>query len=79
MEHPLVDIDPNLSVEELQTKINELTRKMGVAYRSGNVYLVTQIQMALEAFRNRYQQKMQEMYESQNRSGPDYSDKIDIS
>jgi hypothetical protein len=79
MEHPLLNIDPNLSVDELQAKITELNRKMGVAHRSGNAHLVTQIQMAIETFRNRYQQKLQELYDSQNRSGTDYSDKIDIS
>ena len=79
MEHPLLNIDPNLSVDELQAKITELNRKMGVAHRSGNAHLVTQIQMAIETFRNRYQLKLQELYDSQNRNGTDYADKIDIS
>ena len=47
--------------------------------RSGNGYLVSQIGMALETYRNRYAEKQQAVYEASRKSGNDYADKIDIS
>lgn len=79
MEHPLVEIDQNLTVDQLQEKINELTKKLGIAYRSGNGNLMSQIQMAIEAYKNRYQDKLQEAQDSQTRNAPDYANKIKIS
>lgn len=79
MEHPLVEIDSALNAEQLLNKINELTRKMGFAHRSGNGHLVSQIQMAIEAYRNRYQEKIEELYQSQLRSSNNHADKINIS
>lgn len=79
MEHPLVSVDPNLSVEQLQSKITELNKKLAFARRTGNGHLCSQIIMALEAFNNRYQIRLQEMYDATRKSSPDYSDRIDIS
>ena len=79
MEHPLLDIDPSLTVDQLQTKISDLTKKLTIAYRSGNDYLVNQIRMALESYNNRYQQKLQEMNTASQKPGADFSDRIDIS
>lgn len=79
MEHPLItDID-NLTIDELQGKINELNKKLNFAMRSGNGHLCNQIRMAIETFSNRYQAKMQAMRDSQNKNNPDFGDKIDIS
>jgi hypothetical protein len=79
MEHPLLEVDPNLSVDQLQTKINELTKKLTIAYRSGNLALISQLLMVIETFINRYREKIQEMYDSKKSSGSDFSDRIDIS
>lgn len=79
MEHPLIhDID-GLSVEELQTRISDLTKKLSWATRSNNGHLANQIRMALETFQNRYQQKMDEIYTKSTKGSQDYSDRIDIS
>ena len=79
MEHPLItDID-NLTIDELQGKISELSKKLSFAQRIGNAQLADQIRMAIETFRNRYQQKMQAIHDNQNKNNPDFSDKIDIS
>lgn len=79
MEHPLItDID-NLTIDELQGKISELNKKLSFAQRSGNAQLVNQIRMAIETFRNKYQQKMQAIQDNQNKNNPDFSDRIDIS
>jgi hypothetical protein len=52
---------------------------LAFAIRTGNGHLAAQIRMALETFNTKYQQRMQEIYDKQNRSGTDFSDKINIS
>lgn len=78
MEHPLINVDNDLTMDQLQTKISELNKKLNIAMRGGNAALVGQIRMALETFNNKYQEKLQEQY-SKGNNGPDYSDKINIS
>ena len=79
MEHPLVDIDPTASMEDLETRINELTKKLSWAYRY-NVHLAGQVQMALDSYRARYNQKQEEIYKkAQQNSDGTYFDKINIS
>ena len=57
MEHPLLgNIDHN-TPEELLDRINELQKKLGIAYRIGNHDLCNQIRMALETFQNKYTEK----------------------
>lgn len=79
MEHPLIDNIDHLSIEDLQTKIGELNRKLQWAQRSGNAHLSNQIRMAIETFNNKYREKQQAIYDAAKKSGPDFSDKIDIS
>ena len=79
MEHPLVQVDPDLTVDQLQTKINELNKKLSVAIRSGNGHLAGQIRMALDSFNVRYQEKIKELYASASKAGTDFSDRINIS
>ncbi len=79
MEHPLINNIDNLTVDELQGKISELNKKLSFAHRSGNGQLANQIRMALETFRNKYQEKMQAIQDNQNKNNPDFSDRIDIS
>jgi len=45
----------------------------------GNANLVNQIRMAIETFRNKYQQKMQVIQDNQNKNNPDFGNQIDIS
>lgn len=78
MEHPLVEVDPNLSLDDLQTRINDLTKKMMWAQRH-NTHLAGQIRMALEAFQARYREKQQEAYNAATKNGKDFSDRIDVS
>lgn len=79
MEHPLIQIDPNATVDELQSRISDLNKKLGFATRSGNRALADQIRLALNTFNNQYQQKMREIQDRQSRGNNDYSDRIDIS
>lgn len=78
MEHPLISDLDTLTLDELQVKIQELTKKRAWAVRT-NAYLAGQIAMALESYTNKYREKQQAMMDSMNKNGPDYSDRIDIS
>jgi hypothetical protein len=78
MEHPLINDIGDLTLDQLQNKINDLNKKLNIAMRGGNAALIGQIQMALETFNNKYQTKLQEQ-QNKNGAGPDFSDKINIS
>jgi N-acetylmuramic acid 6-phosphate (MurNAc-6-P) etherase len=78
MEHPLIHNIDNLTLEELQTKISDLSKKYNWAVRT-NANLAQQIAMALETYRNKFQEKQQAIYDAAKKSGNDFSDKIDIS
>ena len=47
MEHPLINNIGDLTLEELQTKISELNRKLNFAQRTNNGHLASQIRMAI--------------------------------
>lgn len=57
MEHPLIANLNSLTADELLTKITELNKKLSIAYRSGNMDLCHQLQMAIESYQNIYQAK----------------------
>jgi hypothetical protein len=59
MEHPLIGNLDELTIDELTTKISELSGKLNIAARTGNAHLCGQIRMALESYRNKYQEKLQ--------------------
>ena len=58
MEHPLISNLDSLTTEELSSKITELNKKLTIAYRTGNAYLIHQVQMALETYQTKYTEKM---------------------
>lgn len=61
MEHPFIKNLDTLSLEELQTKISDLTSKLNFAHRINNTALIHQLNMALESYRNAQGKKMSEM------------------
>jgi hypothetical protein len=73
MEHPLIPNLDNLSADELLTKISELNKKLGIAYRTGNGDLCNQIRMAIESYQAKYNEK------TRRDSGTAFDDVIDIS
>lgn len=77
MEHPLIGNLDELTVDELSTRVNELSNKLSIATRSGNAHLCNQIRMALQSYQNKYQEKVQETYKKQT-GGRDFGNKIDI-
>ena len=74
MDHPLISNLDGLTAEELLEKVNELNRKLAIAYRMGNNDLCNQIRMAVETYQNKYQEKIRK-----NQSGTNFDDIIDIS
>lgn len=77
MEHPLIGNIDDVSIDDLQTKISDLTKKLGIAHRMGNAHLRAQIEMALQTYQNKYREKQQALWKE--KGGSDFSDKIDIS
>jgi len=79
MEHPLISNLDDLSAEQLQEKITELSRKVSIAHRMGNAQLRYQVQMALETYQNKYREKMEQTWKKTDSTDTDFSDRIDIS
>ena len=77
MEHPLINDIDGLTIEELQTKVTDLTKKYAWAVRN-NAHLASQIAMALETYQNKLRQRQTEQYEAAAKSSQDYSDRINI-
>jgi hypothetical protein len=75
MEHPLIGNIDHLTEDQLSEKINELSRKLNMAVRSGNGHMCNQIRMALESYQNKYKQKIDTARKS---SDTNFDDKIDI-
>ena len=77
MDHPLISNLDDLSLEQLQDKISELTRKVAIAHRMGNAHLRHQVQMALDTYQTKYREKL--INQDSRDSGVDFGSKIDIS
>jgi hypothetical protein len=77
MEHPLIGNLDELTIDELSTKVSDLTNKLSIAVRTGNGHLCNQIRMALESYQNKYQEKLQESYRKQA-TDVNFDDKIQI-
>lgn len=79
MEHPLIGDLNGLTIDELSAKVNELSNKLNIAMSTGNGHLCNQIRMAMESYRNKYQEKLQESYKKQEGdSHINFDDKINI-
>jgi hypothetical protein len=78
MEHPLIGNLDDLTVDQLTSKISELSRKLNIASRSGNAHLCNQIRMAIESYQTKYQEKLQSEYARQLTDAKVDTSKIDI-
>jgi hypothetical protein len=78
MEHPLVGNLDDLSVDQLSIQISDLSRKLGIASRTGNAHLCNQIRMALESYQNKYHEKLQSDYAKKLAAAKIDTTKIDI-
>ena len=67
MEHPFINPHEleEKSLEDLQNTISTLTGKLNYAYRYGHGPLISQLNMALESYRQAYSRKMDEIFKKQ--------------
>jgi hypothetical protein len=65
MEHPLITDTEQLTVDELSQRVTDLTKKLQIAQNSGNGHLCHQIRMALDTYRNKYLERVQQSYAQQ--------------
>jgi methionyl-tRNA synthetase len=66
MEHPFMPDISDKTVDELQTSMNDLTKKLTFAHRMGQSFMINQIQMVLEGYKTEYAKRMDELYKKQN-------------
>lgn len=66
MKHPFINDLSDKTVEELQTTISGLMTKLSFAYRTNNPALISQLNMALNSYREEYQKKLDELVNKQN-------------
>jgi hypothetical protein len=77
MEHPLIGNIDHYTEDELTSKISELHGKLSIATRSGNAHMCNQIRMAIETYRNKYQEKLQDTYKKEM-GDTNFNNKINI-
>jgi len=75
--HPLTPDLSNLSTEELNTKYNELVKKMLQAQRMGSGSLVNQVGMLLEDYRVELSKRQQKILDDANKNA-NFKNIIDI-
>lgn len=79
MEHPLIGDINDLTIDELSARVSELSNKLNIATQMGNGHLCGQIRMALETFRNKYQDRLKESYKKQEEASHiNFDNKINI-
>ena len=73
-EHPFISSLDDLDEEALRTKIAEINKKLGIAYRMNNHDLCNQLRMAIGSYTTKYQEKLRK-----TQDGTNFDDIIDIS
>jgi hypothetical protein len=76
MEHPLLEQLSGLTLEEIQSKISDLNKKLAFAYQTGNQPVINQLQLIMGSYQEAYRKKMDELMPKGD--GDKYSNKIDI-
>jgi len=78
MEHPFLDTEEitKMKLEDIQSKVTELTSKLQFAYNTNNGALIHQLSMALESYNTAMQRKLSEMFPKDQEEK--YKNKIDI-
>jgi hypothetical protein len=66
MQHPFITDLSDKSLEDLQVKLTDLTKKLNFAYKMQNGPMIHQIQMVIESYRAEHNKKMDELLKKQN-------------
>ena len=53
------------TLDELQSSISDLSRKLSFAYRMNNQGLINQLSMVIEGYNQEYRKKMDELFAKQ--------------
>lgn len=81
--HPLAPNLHDVSMEELNTKYNDLTKRYNQAYKFGPQSILPQIEMMLDHYQNELNERNRRQLEEMNRkaeeSGKGFKGIIDIS
>lgn len=73
--HPMIGDLSSKSLEELQTAIDGLNKKLTFVSRSNNFGMINQLMMALNSYRSEYAKRQDEMW---NKKSDKLVGKIDI-
>jgi len=76
MEHPLLEDLKGLTLEEIQSKISDLNKKLAFAYQMNNTAMIQQLNLIMGSYQEAYRKKMDEIMPKGD--GDKYSSKIDI-
>ena len=66
MQHPFIHDLSDKSLEDLQTSITDLMKKLNFAYSMQNGPMIHQISMVLESYKAEHNKKMDEIMKKQN-------------
>jgi hypothetical protein len=66
MEHPFISSLSDKSLEDLQTAISDLTKKLNFAYSSQNGPMIHQLCMVLDSYKIEHSKKMDAIMKKQN-------------
>lgn len=66
MQHPFIGDLSDKTLDELQTTINELTKKLSYAYRINHMTMINQLQMAMDSYKTEASKRLDELYKKQN-------------
>ena len=66
MQHPFINNLSDKSLEDLQTSITDLMKKLNCAYSMQNGPMIHQISMVLESYKAEHNKKMDEIMKKQN-------------
>ena len=77
IEHPLIGQLKDLSLEQLQVKLQEINKRLSFSYKTGNQALIRQLQMVQSSYQEEYNRKMKDLIPKDD--DDTHNDKIDIS
>lgn len=81
MEHPglsVPQLKEDLSLEEIQTKLREITERLNFAYHMQNQQLINQLEMVRETYQRAMTEMLQELF-GNDKDDKSIDGKIDIS
>ena len=80
MYHPLLENLDSKSIEQLTEMLNDLSKKMSIAYQSGNYHMLEQVRMVHAAVQDKFNEKnrqqMKALEQKQNKGNS--TDSLDI-